>query len=87
MSFCTVWQLLDSRTEDATLAWWTQAEEELAAMQKLQTVSFLPDYILHARGGKLTKVPVEKSRLPHDPYGHIQIVDTALGPDGAVYVN
>jgi len=34
--------------------------EEVTAMQEGQ-------YILHARGGKLTKVPVEKSRLPHDP--------------------
>ncbi len=24
-------------------------------------------YILHARGGKLTKVQVEKNLLPHDP--------------------
>jgi len=45
-------------------------EEELAAMQKDQ-------YILHARGGKLTKVPAEKSQLPHDPKGHIQSETTA----------
>jgi len=54
--------------------------EELAAMQKGQ-------YILHAHGGELTKVPVEKSRLPHDPKGQSQIQETAVGPDGAVYVN
>jgi len=54
--------------------------EEVTAMQEGQ-------YILHAHGGELTKVPVEKSRLPHDAVGHSQIEETALGPDGAVYVN
>ena len=54
--------------------------EELAAMQKGQ-------YILHARAGKITRVPVEKSRLPHDPKGHNQFMWTAMGPDGVVYVN
>lgn len=54
--------------------------EDLAAMQK-------GSYILHARGGKLTKVPVEKSVLPHDPRGHVQDVSTTLAPDGTVYVN
>jgi len=61
--------------------------EELAAMHKLQKVPFLQDYILHARGGKLTKVAVEKSLLPHDPKGNVQAVSIALAPDGAVYVN
>ena len=54
--------------------------EDLAAMHK-------GAYILHARGGKLTKVPAEKSLLPHDPQGHVQAVSTALAPDGTVYVN
>lgn len=56
------------------------APEDLAAMQK-------GSYILHVRGGKLTKVPVEKSVLPHDPRGHVQAVSTTLAPDGTVYVN
>jgi len=55
-------------------------EEELAAMQKGQ-------YILHACGGELTQVAVEKIQLPHDPQGHLQCVNTALGPDGVIYVN
>jgi hypothetical protein len=54
--------------------------EDLAAMQK-------GSYILHARGGKLTKVPAEKNLLPHDPQGHVQAVSTALAPDGTAYVN
>ena len=52
----------------------------LAQMQKGQ-------YILHAKAGKITKVPVQKSRLPHDPKGHVQIVDTVLAPDGTIYVS
>ena len=56
------------------------SKEELAAMQKGQ-------YILRARGGKLTRVPVEKNLLPHDPQGHVQILSTAVAPDGTVYVN
>ena len=47
--------------------------EELTAMQKGQ-------YILHARDGKLTKVQVQKSRLPHDPEGHVQSEWTAQSP-------
>ena len=56
--------------------------EELTAMQKGQ-------YILHARDGKLTKVQVQKSRLPYDPKGHVQIVWTAQSPldRNTVYVN
>ena len=34
--------------------------EQLAAMHR-------SNYILHARDGKLSEIPVEKSRLPHDP--------------------
>ena len=44
-------------------------------------------YILHARGGKLTRVPVEKSLLPHDPKGNDQAISLALAPGGTVYVN
>ena len=29
-------------------------------------------YILHAKDGRLSKVPVQKARLPHDPCGHVQ---------------
>jgi len=43
-------------------------------------------YILHARGGKLTKVPVEKNLLPHDPKVNPQGVQATLAPDGTVYV-
>ena len=50
----------------------------LAAMQK-------GPYILHARGGKLTKVPVEKIALPRDPQGHVQRLCLVDAPDGTVY--
>lgn len=56
--------------------------EELAAMQNGQ-------FILRARDGRLTKVPVQKNGLPHDPKGHIQRVWTAQSPldRNIVYVN
>ena len=44
-------------------------------------------YILHARGGALNRVPVEKALLPHDPQGHVQTVELARAPDGTLYVN
>jgi hypothetical protein len=44
------------------------------------------DYVLHARGGKLTKVPAEKHKLPHDPRGHDQAVSSVLAADGTIYV-
>ncbi|MAG35144.1 MAG: hypothetical protein CL878_02695 [Dehalococcoidia bacterium] len=43
------------------------------------------DYILHARDGELTKVPVEKVRLPLDPQGHVQRLCLARAPDGTIY--
>ena len=49
--------------------------EKLAAMQEGQ-------YILHARDGKLTKVAVEKSRVPYVS----PVQGVALAPDGTVYV-
>ncbi len=52
--------------------------EALAAMQK-------GPYILHACGGKLTKVPVEKIALPRDPQGHVQRLCLVDAPDGTVY--
>ena len=30
------------------------------------------NYILHAKDGRLSKVPVQKTKLPHDPCGHVQ---------------
>ena len=54
--------------------------DELAKMQE-------EDYVLHARGGALSKISVEKSVLPHDPFGHTQTIELAQGPDGAIYAN
>ena len=45
------------------------------------------DVVLHASGGHLHWVPVRKSVLPHDPFGHPQMVHAARAPDGAIYVN
>ena len=45
------------------------------------------DYILHARGGELTQVSVNKTLLPHDPQGGVQLVEAALAADGTVYVS
>ena len=56
------------------------SHDELAAMQAGQ-------YVLHARAGKLTQVPVEKARLAHDPDGHTQRVQVCLHPDGTIYVS
>ena len=56
--------------------------QQLADMQK-------GNYLLHARDGKLTRVPVQKSRLPIDPKGHAQVTYTAQDPRdrNSVYVN
>ena len=43
-------------------------------------------YILRAYKGELTKVPVEKILLPHDPKASPQSVWARLAPDGTVYV-
>ena len=44
------------------------------------------DYILHARGGKLTKVPVEKIQLPVDPeVENHQVLSMVAAPDGTLY--
>ncbi len=45
------------------------------------------DYILHARDGKLSKVEVEKTRLPLDPQGHTQRLGLVLAPDGTIYAS
>jgi len=52
--------------------------EELAAMHQSQ-------YVLHARGGRLEKVPAEKIRLPPDPQGHVQRLCLVAAPDGTLY--
>ena len=43
-------------------------------------------YILHARGGRLTQVAVEKTLLPHCPKITPQGVEADLGCDGTIYV-
>ncbi len=43
-------------------------------------------YILHAAGGKLTRVPVEKTLLPHSNDMSPQGTHVDVGPDGTVYV-
>ena len=53
---------------------------DLFKMQKSQ-------YILHARDGKLDKIGVEKSLIPHDPKGHDQSVCLSVTADGIVYVS
>lgn len=45
------------------------------------------DYILHAREGILTKVPVEKIRLPLDPKGHYQNLSLIKAPDDTIYAS
>ena len=54
------------------------SREELAAMQK-------GPYLLHARGGKLTRVPAEKTLLPSDPNANVQRIHAAIGADGTIY--
>ena len=54
--------------------------EELAAMQNAP-------YVLHARGGKLSRVPAEKTLLPHDPKGHPNGISAAMAADGTIYVS
>ncbi len=44
-------------------------------------------YILHARGGKSSEVPVEKVLLPREPNTSPQAVHAVKAPDGAVYAN
>ena len=43
-------------------------------------------YILHAAGGKLTRVPVEKALLPHSNDMSPQGTHVDVRPDGTVYV-
>ena len=58
----------------------TPEPNELVAMQ-------YGDYVLRARDGALTKVPAERSLLPHDPQGFAQIMTVLKGPGDTVYVN
>ena len=43
-------------------------------------------YILYAAGGKLTRVPAEKTLLPHSNDMSPQGTHVDVGPDGTVYV-
>ncbi|MBP87531.1 MAG: hypothetical protein CMJ64_12535 [Planctomycetaceae bacterium] len=52
--------------------------QQLRAMQE-------GDYILHAKEGRLRKVPVQKTRLPHDPCGHVQRLALFVGADKTIY--
>mgnify|MGYP001467109791 CR=1 FL=1 len=52
---------------------------ELVAMQG-------GDYVLRARGGEVTKVPAERSVVPHDPEGFAQLMTVLRGPGDTVYV-
>lgn len=54
--------------------------EELRRMQA-------GDYILHARGGKLEEVPVEKVTFPLDPKGHVQSLGLDVAGDGTIYAS
>ena len=54
-------------------------KEELARMQR-------SDYVLRGRDGRITEVPAEKAKLPHDPKGHVQAANVALTADGTLYV-
>ena len=55
------------------------AADGLLKMHQSQT-------ILHAAGGKITRVPVEKTLLPHSDEMSPQSPQVDLGPDGVVYV-
>ena len=54
--------------------------DELVAMQQ-------GDYVLHAKGGKLHKVQVEKARLPRDPVAHGQGMGLSRAADGTIYLD
>ena len=56
----------------------TVQPDDLAAMQA-------GDYVLHARAGRLNRVPVEKTRLPRDPQGHVQRLCLVQAPNGTIY--
>ena len=43
------------------------------------------DYILRARGGELSRVPVEKTRLPRDAQGHTQRLGLVRDGNGTIY--
>ena len=56
------------------------SREELATMQK-------GPYLLHARGGKLSRVPAEKTLLPRDAKVNVQRIHAAMGADGTAYLS
>jgi hypothetical protein len=43
------------------------------------------NYILHAKDGRLTKVPVQKTELPQDPSGHVQRLALFVDADKTIY--
>lgn len=43
------------------------------------------DYILHGKNGKLSRIPVKKTRIPLDPHGHVQTLAFIQCPDGSLY--
>ena len=45
----------------------------------------LGNYILHAKEGRLRKVPALKTRLPRDPCGHVQRLALFVGADKTIY--
>ncbi len=53
-------------------------QEQLSEMQA-------GDYVLHARGGKLRKVAVVKTRLPVDPLSHAHCLGLVQAPNGTIY--
>lgn len=57
----------------------TPKHDDLAAMQA-------NDYILRARDGAVTRVPVERSLIPHDPLGFAQLMTVLKGPNDTIYV-
>ena len=52
--------------------------------EQLKQMHRLP-YVLHTRDGKVQKVPAEKTALPVDPEGHVQICHIFVGSDNAIY--
>lgn len=54
------------------------SREDLAVMQQGQ-------YILRAHGGRLSKVPAEKTLLPFDPVVNYQQVHAVMGAEGTIY--
>ena len=54
------------------------SRDELALMQR-------SPYILHAKNGILTKIPAQKTLLPHDPKGGVQQIHATISPNKTIY--